>query len=148
MSKFSARYARKVQYCDIACRARRKKLQFFLLLPHQSETWIDAPGIKLTAISLFLSNFHMEIRVLSFFNTIVGLDLKLVSYFLVPSLSLCVSEAASVLRLGLDRLGGRRRGRLRVTATARTEQKLTKIGQARPVDNWVDDRVGVYKQPR
>ena len=43
MSKFSARYARKVQYFDIACRARRKKYNFFLLLPLQSETWIDPP---------------------------------------------------------------------------------------------------------
>ena len=30
MSKFSARYARKIHYCDIACRALRKKNAIFL----------------------------------------------------------------------------------------------------------------------
>ena len=45
MLTFSARYARKVPYCDIARRARRK-MQFFLVLPLQSETWIDAPGLQ------------------------------------------------------------------------------------------------------
>ena len=33
MSKFSARYARKVQYCDIACRARRKNAIFLTFAP-------------------------------------------------------------------------------------------------------------------
>ena len=33
MLKFSARYARKVQYCDIACRARRKIAIFLTFAP-------------------------------------------------------------------------------------------------------------------
>ena len=33
MLKFSARYARKVQYCDIACRARRKNYNFSYVCP-------------------------------------------------------------------------------------------------------------------
>ena len=33
MSKFSARYARKLQCCDIACKARRKKAIFLTFAP-------------------------------------------------------------------------------------------------------------------
>ena len=48
MLRFSACYARKVQYCNIACRARRKKrrkFSYFCPSP-QSETWIDTPFMQ------------------------------------------------------------------------------------------------------
>ena len=62
MLKFLARYARKVQYCDIACRARRRKMQFFLLLPHQSETWIDAPECMQTGFHTLKCNCWIQVN--------------------------------------------------------------------------------------
>ena len=48
MLTFSARYARKVQYCDIACRAFRKKNALFLTFapPPIRNIWIDAPVLE------------------------------------------------------------------------------------------------------
>ena len=57
MLKFSARYARKVKYCNIARGARRKNCNFVLLLPHQSKTWIDAPDGNYTNKRVMVPNY-------------------------------------------------------------------------------------------